>query len=131
MDREREKAFVRTFVVRRLRERLLFELGRPDKRRQGIIRLNWIEKTILPGTILAADSRLCFDEIVEQVRDRKQPCYILSDDSPPDGETMGFVEALDCVWYGLGTYILYCGRYAVIKREQEFGAPEKAILFHP
>ena len=129
--KQQEESLFR-FVNKRMRERLSFELSRPDKRLRGIARFsNSIENLSVADAVLACGKQLTADTIIELVKDRDENCLILSDDSPPDGEQLLFCQAVETCWYLLGTRILLCGRYAVVMQEQESGASNKIVLYAP
>lgn len=132
MDLNQQAKSLCRFVNKRMRERLFFELSRPDKRLRGIARFSHrIENFIRSDTVLACGEQLTADTIIELVKDRGENCLILSDDSPPDGEQQPFCQAVKTCWFLLGTRILLCGRYAVVMQEQETGASNKIVLYAP
>ncbi len=130
MDLNQQAESLCRFVNKRMRERLSFELSRPDKRLRGIARFSHrIENLIQADAVLACGKQLTADTIIELVKDRDENCLILSDDSPPDGELLPFCQAVETCWFLLGTRILLCGRYAVVMQEQESAASNKIVLY--
>ncbi len=113
MDRGIEDYFVKTFVVKDKRERLLYELG-GKKREQGIGRFcHTADEMLVEGKIAASGN-----------------WYIMSLDESMDGLICQLDEALDLVLGNGMAAIIVSDSIAIVETEQYIGTPVRYILHH-
>lgn len=128
MDIQTEKLIVNAFIADRKKERVLYELSKPDKRWGCVLKLEHY-----------IDTRFCFEikekiSSCEQVYDIlkkykiSQECYVISLDED-DGKYMELSAALEsCVFFGPFLISLVHGKVAYFEGEQSYGAPSRYLL---
>lgn len=132
MDRGIEDNFVKTFVVKDKRDRLLYELF-GKKREQGIGRFcHNADKMLVKGKIAASGNYLYYDEILQEVEKYKVSgnWYIMSMNKSMDGIVCQFDEALDLVLGNGMAAIIVSDSIAIVETEQYRGTPVRYILHH-
>lgn len=132
MDRGIEDNFVKTFVVKDKRDRLLYELF-GKKREQGIGRFcHNADKMLVKGKIAASGNHLYYDEILQEVEKYKVSgnWYIMSMNKSMDGIVCQFDEALDLVLGNGMAAIIVSDSIAIVETEQYRGTPVRYILHH-
>ena len=130
MDYEEERRFVRLFVRKARRERLLYELTNPRKRYDGLSRfchnaaeLLDAEKIALSGEDL--ERQTAFRGFVER---HDETCCILSPDFSLDGRTARFNAALNLASACFDALIILGGSFAVVYGEAMKGGRGKYFL---
>ena len=129
MNKEAEEYFVRNFIVKEKRERLLFELS-GKKRRDGIGRFCHSAEDLLIADRIGFSGKLPRSEI-ESLLTRYgdiNRCFIISYDKAADGKCCGLEEALDLVLGGGMAAVIISGSAAFIETEQCCGTPERYIV---
>lgn len=131
MDKEIEKIFIENFAVKRIKDRLLFELNSKKYRRKAIVSFDTPRAVIKESVIKKVSNKITEEEICCEIKkffDIKKVVYIMADD-PWDGTKCEFETALETVMNGLGVAIIVCdSKTAFIKGEVGYGAPYKYIL---
>jgi 5S rRNA maturation endonuclease (ribonuclease M5) len=127
MEKSIEEKFVKAFIERGKRDRVLFELN-SKKREQAVLRLSaYIDQRY----IVFASNKITDEEIELQLLKKtkaKDSVYILSDDSY-DGQKLEFSKAFDNALHSCGTYIIVINENNVfMKDEVEIGSPKKYFL---
>lgn len=130
---DKETLFIRNFIVPRMCERLIFELGNPQKRRHAIGRFcHSAEDLIKPGVIHRKDCKLSKDDILQictEIKANIGICYVISYDQGMDATETLFENALNnCIGQGMPSIIILDAKNAVIDTEQSFGPATKYIL---
>ena len=130
MDYEEERRFVRLFVRKSRRERLLYELTNPRKRYDGLSRFcHNAEELLDAGKILLSGEDLerqaAFRGFVER---HDEPCLILSPDFSLDGRTARFSAALSLASACFDAAIILGGSFAVVYGEVMKGGRGKYLL---
>ncbi|MDO3412513.1 hypothetical protein QWJ34_22300 [Saccharibacillus sp. CPCC 101409] len=133
MDTAIEERFVRQFCRKRIRERLLFELGSPNKRKAAMSRFSHNYADILieeyRNELNKHDVHATW--IIGQLKKlgAAESVYCLSYLEGIDGRSLGLDEAVRLV-YGAGMpSIIVCGSsLAYFEAEQSAGAPPRFIL---
>ena len=132
MERELEQEFVRRFVQKFYRERLIYELGSKKKRHKSLYKLpEMIEKEyiILDATKMSMEDVIDF---LARKIGRKGDCYVITDACDAFGERMGWVEAMEeYYWDGRTTALIFDQWYVFLKEEPCVGSCGKWILHHP
>jgi hypothetical protein len=130
---EHEYLFVNTFVLRKRRERIFFELQSSKKRGKFFNRLCHTYFEVL-------DRRFCQkipsssqpEDIIRILTQRGAPrtCYVISSNSIVDQNNLLLTEVIEQIfWYGLPTIIICIpGHLAYFEAEQEHGSPPRYIL---
>ena len=130
MDYEEERRFVRLFVRKSRRERLLYELTNLRKRYDGLSRFCHHAPELLDaGKILLSGEDLerqaAFGAFVER---HDEPCFILSPDFSLDGQTARFSAALKFASACFDAAIILGGSFAVVYGEVMKGGRGKYLL---
>ena len=126
-------AFVRSFVVRDRRDRLLFEhskgglLDRFCHDAEALLDLRYARKLTQPVS--------SYRQIIDLLRaaGAGRQCFVFSHCADIDDKTLDLTEALSrAVGYGLPS-IISClpGELAYLETEQELGPPDRYILHRP
>ncbi|MDO8158526.1 hypothetical protein FKQ51_14390 [Bacillus toyonensis] len=134
MDKEYEEAFVKKFFSKRLRDRVLFELFSPKKRRDALWRLNHNynvalnEKYIVSITQRIANT----DELLQLLKNHgaEDSCYVMSLNENVDGKHLPLHIAVEKIaFYGLSS-IISCvpDKLAYFQAEQDYGSRERYLL---
>lgn len=128
MDRSIEEKFVKNFVVKDKRERILYELNSLKKRREGIRRI------CLSGYdnkfIVFQDSKLSDEELFAEAKkfiDVNKECYVIADSSD-DGKFMPFKEAFANMCEHEMSYVIICSENLVLFGE-EYEVPNHPCRF--
>ena len=131
MDRITEEYFVKTFIVRQCRQRLLMEFASPKRRQTGLLRFcHDAASYIIPATIFYRGNKLSKKEIEQTLRPHSERamCYALSTNETIDGKFLPISQALDAaLGFGMPS-ILVCTHAVLIECEQSYGPAEKLIL---
>lgn len=125
-----EQAFVTNCIVKRMQDRLLFELS-GKKRMNGIDRFSHNADEVLKAeTIIAKSNQLSMDEILA-VSDHISPeteCYIAAHNENLDRRTCSFSEAAELVLGNGMPAIIIAEHFALIETEQCYGTPTRYIV---
>lgn len=127
MDKVKEQSFVKSFIAKEKRERILFELCSPKKREQAIQKISGSlnDKNVAFSGATNGEQLYSF---VSRLAGKMCQCYVISDGSD-DGKTLSFDEAFShlCDWGGV--YVLLCGStVAVVKEEYVSGSFYATVL---
>lgn len=137
MKKETEELIVRSFFDKRVQERVLYELFKPEKRNLALHRLCHSYKKMLKVKYITeipppnSDPEDIF-ELLKRNRAEKI-CYSLSYNKDIDGKELPLQEALKhAVGFGFPSIIL-CrpGELVYFEAEQEYGAPPRYLLKRP
>ncbi|MEK4485643.1 hypothetical protein MHH81_08560 [Psychrobacillus sp. FSL H8-0484] len=131
MNKEIEEIIVKTFFVKRIQQRVLFELSSPQKRYDAFGRRN---DFIRPELMFEIPKPNSDPEEIEKLLKKQgagNMCYVItSAESDIDGEELPLIKALeDLIWSGL-PFIISCipNKLAYYQGEQAYGSPQKYIL---
>lgn len=134
MDKECEEILVKSFFMKNIQERFLFELFSSKKRKIAIGRLSHSYKDILHDKYMMEVQKpnTDFNEIAKSLKKygSEDFCYSISLNPEIDGKYLPLLTALEkSVGFGLPS-IISCvpGKLAYFEAEQEFGAPPRFIL---
>lgn len=131
MENEIEKEFIRKFIVKNIRERLLFELS-GKKRQDGIGRFcHNADDLLLKEKIILSGKELFYDDIVktaEKYNPSKQ-WYIIAYNTILDKKSCKLSEALNLVLGNGMAAIIVSDNMAIIETEQCFGTPMRYICY--
>ena len=130
MDYLSEERFVRSFIKKSRRERLLHELTSPKKRYSGISRFCHNSGDLLdPRKIHMEGEGLDRSaEFLNFVRDHKESCFLMSPDSFVDGQWMPFAQAVEQAVLYPDAVIIIGSSYAVVFGEPVKGGRGKYLL---
>lgn len=128
MNKGIEEEFISKFVVKDKRERLLYELNKPDKRfaavHYRILKYLDERKIVLSGDAISEDK---LKELIKLYA-KSKTFYVMSD-GEFDGEVLDVKKDFENCLYYLGTIIMiFNNDFAIYKDEQSFGAPLKIVL---
>jgi len=138
MDKTIEELFVKTFVEKRMQDRIIYELSTTDKKNRKncelrdmvLHRFASAEDYIKAKNILLANDKMTIDEAeknIKQLLVSTKNGYLIG--TLYDGESMPLRKALEISFDYLGTSIIIANdNVAFIKTEQAFGSPMKFIL---
>ena len=131
---KKEEIFVKTFILRKRKERSLFELGSRKKRPKFLNKLSHGYMDTLDGRFMESIPVPNSDpsDIFNLLRKHGAPdlCYAISSNDDLDGKEVPLIEALQiAVGYGLPS-ILLCipDKLAYFEAEQEIGPPPRYLL---
>lgn len=129
INKEIEEYFIKNFIIKEKRQRILFELSSKSKRPIAISKLI---QCIDTKTIVFNEKKVD-DEIllgaIKKTFDIRRECYIIGDRTEHDGTFMRFVDAFRWAMEDSVACILICGEGTVfMKEETSFGSPAKMIL---
>ncbi len=134
MEKTTEKEFVETFVLKKKRERSIFELNSKKKRRVFFSKLCHRYADIIDSRYMKelksqnSSPSDIFQILMKQGAGNN--CYMLSYFEDLDGKSMPLTEALDnCVGRGMPSVVI-CdpGKLVYFEAEQESGPPPRFIL---
>ena len=118
MDCAAEERFVRTYIRKNRRERLLYELTAPKKRYAGLERFCHGAGDLLdPEKIRLQGDNPERQPLFEALLRRDEACVLLSPDPWLDGRRMRFSEAWPLVRGSLDAVILLGPDFAVVRQE--------------
>ena len=125
-----EERFVRTFIRKERRERLLYELTTPKKRSRGLERVCHGAGDLLdPGKIRLRgedmDRSPAFQVFVEE---HDGSCLLLSPDASLDGLSVSFREAAGIAAAWPDAVVVIGEGFALVYGEPEKGGREKVLL---
>lgn len=129
IDAKIEEMFIKQFVKKRFRQRLLFELH-GKKRRDGMSRFCHNAVNLLLENTIVVDGRICKEDIKRHLPKKLtgKQCYIMAYNESLDGILCQFEAALDLVLgNGMAAIIIFDG-FAVIETEQCSGCPDRFVL---
>ena len=137
MKKDMEELIVKSFFDKRVQERVLYELFKPEKRALALHRLCHSYKRMLKTKYMVeipppnSDPSDIFDLLTRNKAEKM--CYSLSFNKDIDGKEMPLQEALKhAVGFGFPS-IISCrpGELAYFEAEQEYGAPPRYLLKRP
>jgi hypothetical protein len=134
MDKEQEEITVKSFFVKRIRERVMFELSSPKRRIDALSRLchrpdiTLIEKYMIEIPKPNSDP-LDIEDLLKSYG-AGNTCYVISYNKEIDGKHLPLRSALkSAVGFGMPSLISCIpGRLAYFEAEQENGPPPRYIL---
>lgn len=130
-DRDAEERFVNAFIIKRRRERLIYELSTPGKRYDGISRFcHQAERFLDPAKIYMEgadmDSR---PEFTRFIRDHGGQCLVLSFEYWPDGQHMTLDEAVREAAVSADVFLILGDGFAMVYGEPEKGGRARYLMF--
>jgi len=130
MDHAIEQHFVKTFIRRSRRERLLHELTTPSKRYDGVSRFcHGARDQLEPSRIVMEGEDLeRLPAFKSFVRQHGEICYVLTPESCMDGERLPLEEAVTMAAMSLDAVIIMGSTFAVIFGEPMKGGRGKFLL---
>ena len=130
MDYKKEEYFVRTFIRKDRRERLLYELTTPKKRYDGLDRFchqaNEVldpSKIILEGSDLEKDPK--FERFLNQ---HNEDCLVLSPAFYDDGQILSLKEAVEFAIAFPDAVIIIGNGFSMVFTEPMKGGRDKYLL---
>ena len=129
MNNDIEREFVNTFVIKNMRERLLFELLSGKKRNKSLSRFAHSSADILDPkyTFRVNAKEEVLNEIARNDDVHSGKAYVISDIY--DGIEMEAQEAIDFAFEEYGVVIvIFKGGIAFVKSELEQGLADKCLL---
>lgn len=128
MDKDIEEKFVKCYIAKNKRERLIFEL-QGEKRRHGIGRFCHSADDLLITSKIKISGKYIIQDLkkkLEMAKDDK--CYVISYYENLDGRIFNKNEVLDVI-LGMGMpSIAIFDDFAIIETEQECGPAMKYLL---
>lgn len=133
MDRIIEEKFVRTFIEKRIQDRIIFELSDSKRRDTAIDRFcHRTDDLVKPKYILHKSNKLWSDEILNMISElsNEKSCYVISFLPDIDGIQTTLEGALSrCLGAGMPSIMIVGENIAVIETEQVQGPATKYILY--
>lgn len=128
MDKVIEETFVKKFILKEKRERVLYELNSVKKRNQVIHNLmNFLDKRFA----VLYESKITDEgmrSLLKQYYNINKECYVIAD-SNDDGKVIPFKKAFAHMTEGCVDYLIILGNSTVVMKEEVvFGTPAKIIL---
>ena len=131
MNKEIEEIIVKSFFVKRIQQRVLFELSSPQKRNDVFGRRNDFLRTEFMFEVPTPNSD---PEEIEKLLKKQgagNTCYVMTSlESDIDGEELPLIKALEeLIWSG-SPFIISCipNKLAYFQGEQAYGPPQRFIL---
>ena len=130
MDYSAEERFVRSFIRKNRRERLLYELTTPKKRYDGISRFcHQADDFLDPAKIYIKGEDLeRRSEFKAFVKKHDEPCLVLSPELYPDEPCVYFSAAADWAASSLDAVLILGNGFAVVFGEPSVGGRGKYLL---
>ena len=130
MDYSNERHFVRAFIRKNRRDRLLYELTTPEKRYEGVSRFCHQAKDLLePSKIIMEGEDINRRPEFEQfVRQHDEICFVLSPDFYMDEQFLPFRDAVDQAIICLDAILIIGSSFAVVFGEPMKGGRGKFLL---
>lgn len=127
MDTSIEEKFVKTFIVKDKRERILYELSSAKKRSVALQRLyNSLDRNFA----VLESQKLDEEELIAEIKKytKANDCYIIAE-SQHDGKRLPLKEAVEKVLYFGMACVIICDENTVVASEEyNISAPYKVIL---
>lgn len=129
MDKEIEEKFVKNFIVKDKRERLIHELSSVKKRESAIQRIyNLLDRKFA----VLEDAKISEDELILVVKkyfNINKECYVITE-IDDDGQTLSFKQAFENMIRYEVNYLIICDGNTVLMSEEynTYGAPHKLLL---
>ena len=130
MDHSAEESFVKSFIRKDRRERLLLQLSSPKKRREGLDRFcHHAQDLIDPAKIVMHGEDLDRNPaFLSFVSAHGGQCLVLSPDYRPDGEYMPFADAVEAAVPCFDAVLILGEGFAVVFGEVMKGGRGKFLL---
>jgi hypothetical protein len=134
VDKDVETAIVKSFFVKLLQDRIMFELFSPKRRSDALHRLCHYYRTTLREEYLNEIPTPNSDpeEIAKLLKKNgaEDSCYAISFNEDIDGRHLPLAEALEAaVGYGFPSFILCIpNKLAYFEAEQGFGPPPRFLV---
>jgi len=125
MDKSKEEVFVKKFVDKNKRNRVIYELFNIEKRGDCIRKIPSILSHNFKEISVKSDVDIYKYLLIGKVT---SPIYAISDDEKIDGKFEHPEKALNHTLFGGGTYILLFDHAIFIKEEIGYSSP-KYIIF--
>ncbi len=130
MDYTAEERFVRSFIKKSRRDRLLLELTTPERRSKGLDRFCHQASELLDKSriVLQGDDLDRQPEFQRFVKEHDEDCYILSRDFWMDEEFLPLPEAIEKAALSFDAVIIIGSTFAVIYAESMKGGRDKYLV---
>ncbi|MGU7369553.1 hypothetical protein [Bacillus cereus] len=129
-----KKHLSKNFFSKRLRDRVLFELFSPKKRRDALWRLNHNYNVVLNEKYITSITQRIAntDELLQLLKNygAEDSCYVMSLNEDVDGRHLPLHIAVEKIaFYGLSS-IISCvpDKLAYFQAEQDYGSRERYLL---
>ncbi len=131
MNKNIEELIVRNFFIKRKRERGIYDLSSPKKRRSFVWKLS--QDIIIDTKIHEISNNLSsYKDIENKLLNigAQKECYVISIDQEIDGQILPLNLALSkIVGFGPAFISWIHGKLAYLECEQSFGSPDRFILY--
>ena len=130
MDYSAEERFIKNFIKKRYRERLLFELTTPKKRYAGLDRFcHQASELIDPVKIYLEDDDLDRrPEFKDFCKKHQGPCHVLSPEFYWDEIEVTLDEAVEMAIMSLDAFLVLGDGFAIVFGEPVKGGREKYLV---
>ncbi|MGG0741462.1 hypothetical protein [Niallia taxi] len=132
MDLNHEEQIVKGFIVKRIQDRVLFELSKKKYRDKLHSRLTNYFKTTVDKRYIQTIEYINIPELIQLLKREGAPsqCYILSYDQEYDGKYYSLNDALEKLMFNGMPYIISCipGKLAYFQGERELGEPVRFLF---
>jgi hypothetical protein len=129
VDEDIEAEFVKTFIQKRLQERIIWELASEKKRRHAILRFShYTDEIVKHQYILKKSNKLNIIQLLHELT-AEASCYVIAADKHElDGQQMTLDTAVQRCFDGWPAIMIISKKLAVIETEAVFGTADKYIL---
>ncbi len=130
LDTSAEQRFVRLYIQKNRRDRLLHELTTPEKRYAGISRFCHQAKELLDPAkiVLEGEDLERRPEFAQFVRRHNELCYVLSLEFAPDGAFLPLRDALNQAILSFDAVLMIGTAFSIVFGEVEKGGRGKYLL---
>ena len=133
MDHSAEERFVRSFIRKKRRERLLYELTTPEKRYDGVSRFcHHAGELSEPAKIAISGGNMDWSsDFWHFVNTHDESCYVLSPDPYLDEQFLPLADAVTRAAVCFDAVLILGSGFAVVFGEAGKGGREKYLLCEP
>ena len=130
MAYENEKRFVKLFVKKGRKQRLLYLLTDPQKRYAGLERFCHEAEELLDGKklLMRGDDLTRRPEFIRFIAERNEPCLVLSPSLQTEGIRLFAVDAVGFAERCCDAVLAIGGTFALVFGEPEKGGRQKYLL---
>ncbi len=130
-EKEIEKSFVNTYIIKNRRERIIFELSNPKKRQDALSRFcHAALKYLQESMIIYQGNKISYGELLSMIREhtKEKQCYVLAYGEDLDQKFMENQNAINQVMGNGMAAIMIWDNIVIVETEQEQGSAMKYVL---
>lgn len=130
-EKEIEKNFVNTYIIKNRRERIIFELSNPKKREDALSRFCHEALTyLMESMIIYQGNKVSHAELLSMIREhtKEKQCYVIAYNEYLDQKFMENQNAINEVIGNGMAAIMIWDNIVIVETEQEQGPAMKYVL---